>query len=299
MALTDTQKTSFSFKKLVADVSETSTARDFFSEPYASKSIVSPDQVWAQAGSIPATAPTLTDGQTDSSGTVKYFDKRSMTAVSGAANAFYLSDLIDAIPFIGYGSNYGAKLFTSTNITIADGSGDWVLFPTAGVVYFYGTLPTGVAAATPPKISFYKYVGVKSISVSLQNGGTAVGAGYTQLNFGTGLSVAAAGGIATVTATGGGGGGTSSQWSNTSSGVSTTGFVGIATTGSGSNPLQVGSGTTIVIVDQFGDIGIGTANATEKLHVIGNARVTGVVTATAFIGNGSLLTGVVATGSTR
>jgi hypothetical protein len=69
------------------------------------------------------------------------------------------------------------------------------------------------------------------------------------------------------------------------------GNIGIATTNP-LNPLQVGSGTTIVIIDSLGDLGIGTATATSKLHVIGDARVSGVITATSFFGNGSGLTGL-------
>jgi len=45
------------------------------------------------------------------------------------------------------------------------------------------------------------------------------------------------------------------------------------------------------------DVGIGTTNPTSKLHVIGGARVVGTLTATSFVGDGSGLTGIVATGS--
>jgi hypothetical protein len=39
-------------------------------------------------------------------------------------------------------------------------------------------------------------------------------------------------------------------------------------------------------------IGIGTGNATSKLHVVGNVNVVGVLTATTFYGDGSNLSGV-------
>ena len=99
MALSDSQKTSFVYKKAVAAVSETSLNRDFFEEPYAARDIVFSTQVWNQADQISATAPVLSDGAT--SGVVQYFSNRSMTAVSGTTNAFYLSDLVDAIPRVG------------------------------------------------------------------------------------------------------------------------------------------------------------------------------------------------------
>lgn len=53
--------------------------------------------------------------------------------------------------------------------------------------------------------------------------------------------------------------------------------VGIATTAT-SQPFQVGSGTTIVVVDNLGDLGIGTTNPTSKLTVFGSALVTGIST---------------------
>ena len=49
------------------------------------------------------------------------------------------------------------------------------------------------------------------------------------------------------------------------------------------------------VLEVTGKVGIGTTNATSKLHVIGDARVTGVVTASSFRGDGSQLTGVTGT----
>jgi hypothetical protein len=45
------------------------------------------------------------------------------------------------------------------------------------------------------------------------------------------------------------------------------------------------------------NIGINTSNPTSRLTVFGNARIVGIVTATQFFGDGSGLTGIVATGS--
>jgi hypothetical protein len=79
--------------------------------------------------------------------------------------------------------------------------------------------------------------------------------------------------------------------------LSSSGIVGVTSIGinttSSSNPLQVNNGSSIVIVDSQGDIGIGTTNATSKLYVTGHARITGVVTATSYYGDGSNLSNIV------
>ena len=59
------------------------------------------------------------------------------------------------------------------------------------------------------------------------------------------------------------------------------------TTGTATQALQVESGGYF-----NGSVGMGTTNPTSKLHVIGDGRFTGVVTATSFSGSGSNLTGL-------
>jgi len=59
------------------------------------------------------------------------------------------------------------------------------------------------------------------------------------------------------------------------------------TTGTATQALQVESGGYF-----NGSVGIGTTNPTSKLHVIGDGRFTGVVTATSFSGSGLNLTGL-------
>lgn len=67
--------------------------------------------------------------------------------------------------------------------------------------------------------------------------------------------------------------------------------VGIATTSPGESTLRVGSGTSLFAVDG-GGVGIGTTANGYKLNVVGNSNFSGVVTATKFVGDGSLLSNV-------
>jgi hypothetical protein len=105
-------------------------------------------------------------------------------------------------------------------------------------------------------------------------------------------------------------------WVSTAAGIHTLGNVGIGTTnpttklqvggtvtatafvgdGSGLTNLPGGSGGTSDFVrtsagiHTLGNLGIGTTSPTSKLTVVGDVLVSGVVTATAFVGDGSGLT---------
>ena len=67
--------------------------------------------------------------------------------------------------------------------------------------------------------------------------------------------------------------------------------VGIATTSPGDCTFKVGSGTSLVCIDEDG-VGIGTTANGYSLNVEGNGFIGGIVTATQFIGDGSQLTSV-------
>jgi hypothetical protein len=91
-------------------------------------------------------------------------------------------------------------------------------------------------------------------------GTTLTGAAVTSITAGTGISVDQSTGNVTISATGGGGGG-ESYWTETSAGIHT-----------------------------LFNVGIGTTNPESKLTIIGDAFISGVVTATSFIGNASSAT---------
>jgi len=74
---------------------------------------------------------------------------------------------------------------------------------------------------------------------------------------------------------------------------------------------DVGAGTTVFAVNAWtagigtnsyntyfteGNVGVATDNPTAKLDVLGDARVVGTVTATSFVGDGSGLTNISASG---
>jgi hypothetical protein len=100
---------------------------------------------------------------------------------------------------------------------------------------------------------------------SFSGSGTNLTGIVTSIVAGTNVTVSGSTGQVTINATGGGGG--SSQWVTTDVGIHT-----------------------------LSNVGIGTTNPTSKLSVVGNVLVSGVVTATSFSGDGSLLTGITATG---
>jgi hypothetical protein len=168
MALTPEQKSSRLFKKSLG-ASESLTTKDFFEEAKLGKTSILPSQIWSEAASIPNTAPTLTNNQID--GVVQFFEKLALTHIPGSTDkAYFHESLKNCIPFnFGDGSyNYG--LYKSDDTTqIAFGEGDWLIDTEAGVLTFYGTLPTVVSAAAPPHLTFYKYVG----ALGLPSGSTA------------------------------------------------------------------------------------------------------------------------------
>ena len=156
MALTSEQKTSRLFKKSVG-AGETLTTRDFFEEPKLGKSAILPSQIWTQAAEIPVPAPVLSNGQTQ--GVVQYHEKLTLTHVPGSlGKSFYSIDLVDGIPFNYGDGTYNYSLYTSGDVTIPFGQGDWLVDTESGLLTFYAnTLPSGVDANNPPKISFYYF----------------------------------------------------------------------------------------------------------------------------------------------
>jgi hypothetical protein len=196
--------------------------------------------------------------------------------------------IVTATTFSGTLSGYASSAGISTNLSgglagnivyqsaanatafLANGGSGTVL-QSNGV----GNAPTWVTAAPSGAVS--------GITVRDSNSNIVGTSGsITQLTFSTGLSVtgtSGAAGIATITLSSNIVGSALSI-----SGISTFTngpvFIGAATsTGTASQLLQVTGGAYV-----SGSVGIGTTTPTSKLHVIGDVRVSGVVTATTFVG---------------
>jgi len=63
------------------------------------------------------------------------------------------------------------------------------------------------------------------------------------------------------------------------------------------NGISVGVGGSILTTSSQGNIGINSLTPTSRLSVVGNANISGIVTADTFVGDGSSLYGVVGVGS--
>lgn len=74
--------------------------------------------------------------------------------------------LRDVIPFDYGNGGYSYRLYRSDGSPIHFGEGNWLLDTYSGVLTFYGNLPAGVTDATPPNITFYRYVGKIGLNTS-------------------------------------------------------------------------------------------------------------------------------------
>jgi hypothetical protein len=117
-------------------------------------------------------------------------------------------------------------------------------------------------------ISTNSFIQTLDTNIIRSNSGIITNLSGTNLNY-TGVSTFTNGPLFVGTGTSTG---TANQKLQVTSGAYVSGNLGIAVTNP-FQPFQVGSGTTIVVVDNMGDVGIGTTNPIQKLHVLGNLLV--------------------------
>ena len=158
MAISDTQKVDYLWKKLGYGATKTDTNANKFApnEAIASPLILRGDKVWQQASSIPTVQPG------SSSGVVTVYPtsgpQECTEDITATANRSWKTGLTDWIP-PEIGSTYQAKVYIHTSSDAAGASGgdqvfatgsgnddEWFFDYQSGVLHFIGTnLPNGVS----------------------------------------------------------------------------------------------------------------------------------------------------------
>jgi len=194
---------------------------------------------------------------------------------------------------------------TATTATTANNVSSTININTSGIITassFVGSLTGNVTgnltgtATTANNVSSTININTSGIITSSSFVGNLTGTATTANNVSSTININTSG-VVTATTFYGTLVGTVSSTGQSFNTISVTGLstftngpvlVGRATTtGTATQALQVESGGYF-----NGSVGIGTTNPTSKLHVIGDSRFTGVVTATSFSGSGLNLTGL-------
>lgn len=181
MAITDTQKVDYLFKKLGFGVTKTDTNSN---KSAANESIASPlllrgDKVWQQASSIPGTKPGST------SGVVQVYSGASTVEcsadITATTNRTWKTNLTDWIP-PEFGSTYLVNVYIHTSsdasnavssgtklfITGSGNNDEWFFDYQSGVLHFIGTnLPNGINfTGKSIYITGARYVGTFGVGAS-------------------------------------------------------------------------------------------------------------------------------------
>jgi len=158
MAITDTQKVDYLFKKLGFAVvkTDTNSAKAAANESIASPLLIRGDKVWQQAGDIPATIPGSSTTEVEVYGSANPVECTG--DITATADRTWKTGSIDWIP-PEFGSTYLVSVYIHTssdasnavdisNKVFIGGSGnndEWFFDYQAGVLHFIGTnLPNGV-----------------------------------------------------------------------------------------------------------------------------------------------------------
>jgi len=196
MAIADTQKIDYLWKKLGYGVAKTDTAtnKQAYEEAIASPLLLRGDKLWAQSGNIPATLPTATtslvvlykDGTGSWTKTVQCTED-----TTASDNKTWKTNLTDWVP-VEFGSTYQVQVYidavgaanpqtTGTKI-FAAGSGnndEWYFDYQAGVLHFIGAnIPTAITGGVTGKtiyVSGARYSGAFGVSGSIDSATATLG----------------------------------------------------------------------------------------------------------------------------
>jgi len=200
MAISDTQKVDYLWKKIGYGVakSDTDANKKAYEEAIASPLLLRGDKLWAQSGSVPGTIPT-----TSSSITQVYKDgvgswTRTIKATADTTatlNRTWKTGVTDWIP-VEFGPTYQVQVYidvdasttpqsTGTKI-FAAGSGnndEWYFDYQAGVLNFIGAnLPSGLTTGKSIFVAGARYVGTFGISGSVSSTSADLGNIHIQDN---------------------------------------------------------------------------------------------------------------------
>ena len=264
MAISDTQKLDYLWKKIGYGVAktDTDTAKKAYEETISSPLLLRGDRIWQQSASIPASKPSTTTGvvQVYKDGVGSWTATVECTEdLTSADNKTWKTNLTDWIS-VEFGSTYLVEVYidssgsttaqtTGTKIFSA-GSGnndEWYFDCQSGVLNFIGsTLPTAIASGVTGKsiyVSGARYVGLFGIGTTSDLTSTTANLGNLNI---TDITI---------------------------SSVNTNSNIVVDPNGSGN--IQLSANTSVT-----GNLSASNAN-------LGNAA-----TANFFIGNGALLTSI-------
>lgn len=182
MAISDTQKVDYLWKKLGYGVAKTDTIefKRAFNESISSPLLMRGDLVWQRANDIPSVIPEAdTDVIEIYNDSGNYNTVECVEDVTSTDNRTWKTNLTDWIP-PEFGSTYLVKIYaddtewptpqTTGTQLIGAGSGnddEWFFDYQAGILHFIGTnLPTAIASNTTGKsiyVSGARYIGPKGV----------------------------------------------------------------------------------------------------------------------------------------
>ena len=196
MAVSDTQKLDYAWKKLGYGLTKTDTTanKEAYNEAIASPLLLRGDRVWQQAGTIPTVQPS------SSAGVVTVYKDGSATPtvectedITATARRTWKTGLTDWIP-VEFGSTYQVKVYidsasaatpqtTGTQAFAAGASviaaDQWFFDYQSGVLHFLDTnLPSGLTSGKKIYIVGARYTGLFGVG-----GGTGVASDLANFHF--------------------------------------------------------------------------------------------------------------------